>query len=384
MQRLGHSVKVLTYGLTETDGLKSDGDSLYKEYWFQGVPVISIRHRTIPEEASFTIFDTLTERMIEKILAKEDFDVVHVCHPMRVGPVIRVAKRKNIPVILSLTDFWLMCPKGITITNKGGLCQTTENGIRCVNECYGNFWKDRLVQRINEANEVFKTVDCVVSATYFLKRIFEFNQFTSTINIIPYGTDYNYIRRNTKEYSKKSEITIGFLSTLIPHKGAHVLLEAFNIASMENIRLKIYGHYFDRIDYYKTLTKMVKGNKRVEFLGEYKYEQVPELFNMIDLLAVPSIWWENSPLILLSALAHNVPAIVSDLGGMTEVVRDGENAFTFEVGNAASLAIVLRQIGKNPAILNNMKNRICHPPRIEEEAFEYENIYTNLLKKRLT
>jgi len=381
MQRIGHSVKVLTYGINESEGFQQEGDFLVKEYIFQGVPVISIRHKIIPQEVGFSIFDLNMVEVLKKICSIEDFDVVHVCHPMRIGSIIKAAKNRNIPIVLNLTDFWLMCPKGIALTKKGKLCHTTENGLKCIKECYGNFWKDKIIQRINETNELFQAVNCIVSATNFLKQIFVGNNFSSNIKLIKFGKDYSNVRPNLRNYSEDSSITLGFLSTLLPHKGAVILLEAFIKANKENIRLKIYGHYFNEVEYYEMLKKIAKNNNKVEFCGEYKYEEMPAILDEIDVLVMPSIWWENSPLILLRALAHNVPAIVSDLGGMTEVIKDGENGFSFEAGSAASLANVLQKLGDNPTILNQMKNKIHHPPRIEEEAFEYEKIYYSLIER---
>jgi glycosyltransferase involved in cell wall biosynthesis len=98
---------------------------------------------------------------------------------------------------------------------------------------------------------------------------------------------------------------------------------------------------------------------------------------------VPSLWWENSPLVVLRSLAQDVPVITSNLGGLIEIVKEGENGFTFEAGNAEDLATILRKIGENPCILNNIKSKIHHPPRIEETAFEYEKIYLSLLEKRI-
>ena len=130
------------------------------------------------------------------------------------------------------------------------------------------------------------------------------------------------------------------------------------------------------------LKKLARNSDKIEFLGEYKYEEMADILDGIDVLVVPSVWWENSPLILLRALAHNVPVIVSNLGGMTEVIKDGENGFSFEAGNAESLAEVLRKLGDNPTILNKIKSKIQHPPRIEEEAFEYEKVYLSLIAKK--
>jgi glycosyltransferase involved in cell wall biosynthesis len=89
-------------------------------------------------------------------------------------------------------------------------------------------------------------------------------------------------------------------------------------------------------------------------------------------------------------MAHKVPAIVSDLGGLTEIVKDGENGFTFTVGytdsladNSKSISEVIRKISENPEVLNDLKANIQSPPRIEEEAFEYEKLYKNQLHKTL-
>jgi len=381
MQRMGHYVKVLTYGITDSEGFSQDSDFLIKEYVFQGVPVVAIKHKKIPEDLSFSIFDSkMVEILKKRILSKETFDIIHVCHSMRVGSIIKAADHKKIPIVLTLTDFWLMCPKGIAVTKNDELCHTSENGLKCINECYGDVWKDRIIQRNIESRELFQTVDCVVSATNFLKQMFEMNSFSTKIKLIRFGKDYSNVRPNLRQYSNDSEITLGFLSTLLAHKGPHVLLEAFNKANKDNIRLKIYGHHFNQTEYYNMLKKLAKNSDKIEFLGEYKYEEMADILDGIDALVVPSVWWENSPLILLRALAHNVPAIVSNLGGMTEVIKDGENGFSFEAGNAESLAEVIRKLGDNPTILNEIKSKIKHPPRIEEEAFEYEKLYLSLIK----
>lgn len=380
---MGHYAEILTYGVKDDAGFSIHNGVMSKRYNFQNVPVISVRHINVPDDINFVfnIFDKGLEDFLNKIIIKKKFDIVHIVHPVRLGHAIKVANSNGLPVVLTLTDFWLMCPRGIAITQNGELCCSSENGLKCAKKCFGDVWKDKLIQRFSDAKEFLNTTNCVVSPTFFLKKMFEINNFSSNIRIIPFGKDYINVRSNQKNYSENSEITLGFLSTLLHHKGAHVFLEAFNMANKENIRLKIYGHYFHEIDYYNTLKKLARNNNKIEFCGEYKYEQMPDILDEIDVLVVPSIWWENTPLILLRALAHKVPAIVSNLGGLTEVIRDGENGFTFEAGSAASLANVLQKLGDNPTVLNEMKNKIRHPPRIEEEAFEYEKIYSSLIKR---
>lgn len=382
MQRSGHSAKVLTYGITEEVGFRQEAGLLIKEYDYQGVPVISVRHKNIPEEISFRIHDPTMVKAFERILSTEKPDVIHVTHTMRGGIITKVAKDMGIPIVLTLTDFWLFCPRGIGLLPDGRLCITPDEGKKCVKDCYGGSttFSEKLLRRFDETKEVFRNADCVVCATDFLKGIYN-NLGFSPIRIVRFGKDYRNVRPNLRRYRKNSKICLVSLSTLLPHKGAHVLLDAYNKANAENISLKIYGHYHDDKGYYNKLLGMANKNPKIEFLGPYRYEDMADILDNADLLVVPSIWWENSPLVLLRALAHKVPAIVSDLGGMTEVVEDGANGFTFKVGDADSLSEILQRIGSDPSILNAMKAKIRSPPRIEEEAFEYEKIYLELIKE---
>jgi len=115
MQKMGYQVDVLTYGIADDTGYDyTKNDFLIKEYEFDGVPVISIRHKHMPEDVSFDIFMAEMEEFLYELLP--NYDLIHVFHPMRLGTVIRVAKKLNIPTILTLTDFWVICPMAQLLT----------------------------------------------------------------------------------------------------------------------------------------------------------------------------------------------------------------------------------------------------------------------------
>jgi len=389
MQRVGHHVTVLTYGITDVDDFTDAGLFFIKKYQYQGIPIISIRHKKNTDLVSFTIFDNDMVIFLDNLLSEEKFDIIHVCHPMRVGSIIRSAENKNIPVILTLTDFWLMCPFGIALTQSGTLCNGSGDGLKCLHECYpGPHWTESIQNRFHQAQEVFFYVRATVSATHFLKMMFEHQGFYRNIKIIPFGKDYRAIKKNIKSYEKNSNVTIGYLSSLNPHKGAHLLLESYQIVNPPNICLKIFGDPSFDLTYFDKLKKIARGNPKIEFCGKYSYEDMPQILENLDIVAVPSIWWENSPLVLLRSLAHNVPAIVSNLGGLTEIVKEGENGFIFSVTdsdsknkNTRTLSDIIQLISDNPLILNDVKTRIRSPPHIEEEAFAYENLYRQVLLK---
>jgi len=381
MQRVGHRVTVLTYGISDVGGFTDAGLFFIKKYEYQGIPIISIRHKKNTDLVSFTIIDNDMVTFLDNLLSEGKYDTIHVCHPMRVGSIIRSAENKNIPVILTLTDFWLMCPMGIATTQKGILCTGSGDGMKCLQECYPKpTWTKIIQNRFNQAKEVFRYAHAIVSATHFLKMMFEQQGFCRNIKIIPFGKDYRSIKKNIKSYEKNSNITIGYLSSLNPHKGAHLLLESYQNVNPPNICLKIFGDPSFDLAYFEQLKKRAMENPKIEFCGKYSYEEMPRILENLDLVAVPSIWWENSPLVLLRSLAHNVPAIVSNLGGLTEIVKEGENGFIFSVTdfdskNIRTLSDIIRLISDDPTILNDVKTRIRSPSRIEEEAFEYEILY---------
>lgn len=382
LQKNGHHVRVLTYGIIETEGYHFQDGFLIKEYDFEGVPVISVRHVNIPAEVSFTIFDPGMEKILHSILQTYTFDIIHVCHPMRTGTIIKVAKERNIPVVLTLTDFWLMCPRGIASTPQGILCNGSTDGSQCIAECYGPLWSEKIQERFAEATRIFTMVDRVVFPTVFLKSMFSKKMFSGHSALIRFGNDYRYIRYNARHYTERSEIVLGFLSSLLPHKGAHILVKAFIRADQKNLSLKIYGDPLHETGYFDQLKNQSREH-RVEFLGRYNNEDMETILQDLDLVVLPSLWWENTPLVMLRALADKVPVIVSDFPGMTEIVHDGVNGFVFRPGDSDYLKEILIRLGKNPVLLNEIKRNISYSKRIEEEAFEYECLYSEELQNSL-
>ena len=382
MQKIGHRATVLTYEFEDKEDIIPKGDLLVRNYLYQGLEVKSIRYSSHPEDLDFLINRADMEKELADLLDEMDCHLVHVCHPMRVGSVIRAARSKGIPVIMTLTDFWLICPKFVAVTAKNMLCHGPEAGSKCAKECYDDRWAERLKGRFREIAQTVEEVDCIISPTKFLGDTIERELHIKT-RIIPFGQEYGDFMPNPRSYSKDSMITVGFLSTLVPHKGAHILIDAFNRLDTNNMQLKIYGDHLGNKDYFESLKNMVVVPDKVLFCGRYKEADLPAILQEIDVVAVPSLWWENSPLVLLRALAHRVPSIVSNMGGMTELVEDGVNGFTFESGDPESLADILKRISSDPTILNGIKRDILLPPRIEEEAFEYEKLYIEGARKGL-
>ena len=379
MQRMGHYAKILTYELADNDGFMREDGFFLKEYSFQGLPVISMRHASLPDSTKKPIFDFTMEKLFYKFLSEEDFDIIHICHPMHFGIINLIAHDLGIPIVSTLTDFWLMCPRVIAVTSKGELCNNPNEGKKCLRECLKPSQDAWIKQRFDDAREFLKNSSCIAAPTQFLADLF-INAFGENINVVRHGIEYCDIKPNEKMLNNRDTVVFGYIGTILPHKGIHIVIDAVKTLNTNNIKIKIYGNYFNERDYFNSLQRKAQDDPRITFLGEYKDEEIKNIMNDVDCILCPSVWWENSPLTVLTSLAYRVPVITIDVGGAAELVNNDVNGFNFEIGDPNSLAHILEKIAKNPGLLNNIKNNIIRPRRVEEEAFDYEKIYETIKK----
>ncbi len=95
-------------------------------------------------------------------------------------------------------------------------------------------------------------------------------------------------------------------------------------------------------------------NPRTEFLGRFDNRRVGALLAEIDVLVVPSLWWENSPLTISEAFLAGVPVVVSDIGGMAEMVQEGVNGFRVPPGDSDALAAAIRRFVDDPTLARRL------------------------------
>lgn len=380
MQKMGHCITVLTHNTTKREQTKKAKKLEYINYQFQNIPVISISHQNLPHSFDFNIYHPEMESFYEMIFEENNFEIIHIGHPMRNGSILKVAHKRNIPVVLTLTDFWLMCPNIIAVTKTSQLCECCDDGWKCLNTCFYLHWKKAIKNRYKESNDFLLTSQFITSPSKFLAGLFIKN-FGCNIQVIKHGVDYSGIIQNKKMIRKNENIVFGHIGTVLPHKGVHIIIQALKLIDHKNIKIKIFGNYLNKKRYYLDLLDMIKGDSRIEFMGEYKDNAMQEIMNSIDCSICASIWWENSPLTILTSLAYRVPVITTNVGGSAEFIHDNVNGFNFSIGDPTSLADVFTKILHNPELLNNVKDNIIRTRRVEEEAFEYEIIYQKLVRK---
>ena len=379
MQRMGNFVSVLTYApnppLEKTQNQSTKGDEgfeqldkflMKKEYQFGTIPVIAIKYTK--HTLGFGIFDPNMENHMYEIVKK--FDLIHFTHPMFFCSALKTCKKLGIPTVLTLSDTWLLSPRSL-VTSNFQLCDGPDEGRKCMRDCH---YGEEILTRYQDAKYFFENVDRVFASSKFGRQTFFENGWRRKMEVIPYSQDYSKV----KPQGEPKDFVIGFMGSLIWHKGPDILIKAFKKIQNEKIKLKLYGRGDERDPYLKDIRELAKNDNRIEFCGPFDHKDMPSIMKEVSVIAVPSSYKDNFPLTVQEGLAFGKPIIGSKNGGIPESVKDGVNGFLFEPGNYEQLAKIIYRISQNPEIINQLKKGIRSPPRIEEEALQYENVYREL------
>jgi glycosyltransferase involved in cell wall biosynthesis len=383
MQKSGNKVKVMTYSFYEDSFYNQRvGDIVFKEFTYNGIPVLALRHKKIPEDIHHALDNKELSTIASDLISREKPDVVHVGHSKNIAELVKVLKPLNIPYIVTLTDFFLICPKYILVTSSNTLCNGPEGGRACQNLC-PELPVSYVIRRLETAREILFSAKKVVSPTKFLSAIFKKELAGIDIVVINYGLGYSRIKKNEKRYLKGDVVRFCYAGSLNPHKGVHILIDAFKKVCSNDASLIIYGSG-PNDSYVSHLMAMAKEDRRIEFCGVYSEDRIGEILGNVDVVITPSLWHENSPFVLREALACNVPVIGSEAGGIAENIKDGVNGLLFRMGDSQHLKEVLQMVADNPAMLNMLKHNIngMMIPRVDQEAYAYERVYRQVRDPR--
>lgn len=324
--------------------------------------------------------DSIIDERFRECLRDVQPDAVHVGHLSHLSTnIVNIAKKEfGLPVVFTVHDFWMFCFRGQAIKPDQQLCPapSDEGCLACAQEKF----KDRVngadMERYREHMQRMRdNIDIFLSPSCCLKDYFEANGISpDRICYSRYGFDRSAISFKKKHYGTNTLINFGYMGRVIPTKGILVLLKAFGGMKPGNSRLLLFG---DAGQDHKYLSDYVSGN--VVFKGAYKNWEIDSVLDEIDVLVVPSIWYENSPLVIQEAFLAGIPVITSDIGGMSELVTDGVDGLTFELGNADDLCDKMERISSDPAILNELKPDPAVVRSIQDDAAFAMKIYEEVL-----
>jgi len=336
------------------------------------------------------------------LLKKLQPNIAHIGHLNHLSTgLVDVLNLFKIPIVYTLHDFWLMCPRGQFLTRSIGnpegnfqLC-THQNDRKCATDCYKVYfsgikeneasdieqWESWVHHRMKEVKRIVSKIDLFIAPSKYLENRFvqDFCIPKEKIIYLDYGFPTQYLLP-TQKISANEPYTFGYIGTHIPAKGVNLLIEAFKRLEQPAI-LKIFGRENGQST--KALRVMASSSKnKIEFLGEYINQNlVNDVFSKVDCIVVPSIWGENSPLVIHEAQACKIPVITADFGGMKEYVAHKVNGLLFKHREVESLAEQLNFAVSNPEKMKNLgkvgylysENGLI--PNIEEHCKQLVSIY---------
>lgn len=387
---------------------------------------VVVNHLLYPDFRA-TFDNAAIEERFDEVLAEFRPDVVHVQHLMLLSMgLVERAKRRGVRVVVTLHDFWLWCARmGQLLDASGALCPGPEparcsrcladfpwtqkrgaehafKGMQLLRRAFGvdlsplveqvRGWRPLLPRkgrphkpgaplppatlalREQQAAALLRAVDHVVSPSQMLhERALAAGVAAARATHLPHGVDLAP-RAPPRRYAPGGVVRFAFLGTPAPHKGVHVLIDAFRAANLDHAELAIIGSARTDPGYCADLRRRAQG-LRVRFAGALKNSAVPAALAEVDALVVPSLWLENWPLVVQEARLARVPVIASRIGGLAEGVRDGVDGLHFEAGDAVGLAAALRKVAAAPELLARFAAHAKMPTAMEEHAATLEAIY---------
>jgi glycosyltransferase involved in cell wall biosynthesis len=237
-------------------------------------------------------------------------------------------------------------------------------------------------QRFAYQNEMLRKVDLVVTASKFLRDLYlKYQVLESRIIYSAYGLDMAWARGfTTKNDSRR--LRIGFIGQVIPMKGVDLLLKAVQLMGMDSpIEVKIYGDLQKNPEYGKELVALKGNDERISFLGTFDNSKMGEVMMEIDVLVVPSSWYDF-PLVVSSALATRTPVIATDLPGMNELIEHEKNGLLFARNDWKALAAQIKRLIDEKDLLLRLKEGIEPVKTVAEMSDEYQEIYARTAKRQ--
>ncbi len=317
-------------------------------------------------------------------------DIIHVQHLKGLSAsFIKVAIKRNIPIVLTLHDYWFMCNTNQLLTTSFKRCNGPVHGLKCptcliptlnANVVRGLYplYAFLFFIRTIYLKRLLKKVNLIISPSNFLRKKFiEHGIPNEKIIFSDNGLNTDLLKAHKQKFNNK--LRFAFIGSVMQHKGIHLLIDAFNNLKNGSAELLVYGHRDYAPIYYKQLQQMA-ANSAIKFMGSFDNDQVYDILAEIDVLVVPSIWYENSPITMHEAVLAGVPILASNIGGMAELVERMQSGLLFQVEDVNDLTKKIQQLIDNPPLVKKLKGKAKEVKTIEQNARELEGIYSRLTK----
>jgi glycosyltransferase involved in cell wall biosynthesis len=343
-----------------------------------GTPFSSVngdpnQHFVFTETEHFDFFaltsrdKSLYSRHLTDFLLAQRPDVVHVQHTHFIGlDLISHIRRvlPGVPIVYTLHEFLPICHRDGQMVRSFSSELCGEASPRRCNECFPDISPQAFFLRERFVRGHLRDVDRFLApSAQLMEKYLSWGIEPERIEVEEYGRRAPDVR--APEPHSKAPTNIGFFGQLSYFKGAKVMLEAMSMLAQDcGAHLWLHGANLElqTREFQDEFAAMHEGLRgRVTFRGPYAHAELPSLMADLHWVVVPSIWWENSPLVIQEAFFHRRPVICSDVGGMAEKVKDGVDGIHFRVGDAHSLARAFERATSSPRLWRSLREGIREP-----------------------
>ncbi|MEZ5317450.1 MAG: glycosyltransferase family 4 protein [Vicinamibacterales bacterium] len=411
----GADVRVLCGGHWDTGPRAFNGaeDSAH-----EGTPVrrLHLNWTEAPDPFRWLYDNPETAGEVERTIDAFRPDVVHVtsCETLSAS-VLRAVKARAVPLVLSLTDFWFLCPRQTLLRTDGGLCDGRTTPADCLG-CLARGsrayrWPrrvlpeaatGRLLQSVSRrpwltrrrglrglvgdvgARKAFlvralEWPDARITASSFVRSVYRANGVRVPIDVRPYGHDLSWLTAACRR-TPSPILRLGYVGQIVEAKGLHVLLDALARLAppiARRLHLDVHGDPAQSPAYGQRVLEQAAPLANVTFRGTYRHADSAATYGGMDVLVVPSLWYDF-PLVAHEALATGAPVVATNLGGLAETVTSEANGLLFARGDAADLAWQLTRLVTEPGLLDRLRQGIRPVRTIADDAAELETLYGQL------
>jgi glycosyltransferase involved in cell wall biosynthesis len=315
-------------------------------------------------------------------------DIVHFQHTVRIGyEAIRLCRNilPDVPIIYTLHEFLPICHRSGQMVRTLGNELCTHSSPRRCHECFPEISPQSFFMRQRFIQSHLDLVDLFLSPSEFLlERYVEWGIPRAKMRYEPYGR--NAPLTSTTGANENPRNRFGFFGTLNAFKGPQILLKAMDILgeSFEG-HLWIHGSNLElqSESFRQTIYDLLRPvANTVTLAGAYERDQLSDLMGNVGWVVVPSIWWENAPLVIDEAFMYERPVICSDIGGMAEKVTDGINGLRFRRGAPDSLAEVMSRAATAPGLWDRLRSGIPAVHSMGKHLMTLGEVYAALIARR--
>lgn len=350
--------------------------------------------------------------MLRNLLDRQSFDLVHIISGYLLGvAAIKVVKEFGLPLVITLTEFWFMCARLNLIQLTGVLCSGPESAQKCARCLLEDkrryrlpaknmpmvmdaFWRvghhigfasetERgVAERQKDLKDALALADLVICPSEFLIQKFDhYGYDTSRFVHLRQGMAPSSHEVASPSIDKGKPLRVAYVGQLKYHKGVDLLVDAVIrlITRGKSIELNIWGNAAESPQYVEHLKRRSFLHSSVHWNGAFVGGRIWDILAETDVLVVPSRWYENSPNAILEAFLMRVPVIATDLGGMAELVTDGENGLLFKLDSTNDLTRQLSRLLDDPGLLARLSAKIPQIKTLDQEMLDVMRYYTELL-----